>query len=35
LDIEKKASALEAENERQKLKMQNAIEGLAKQIAGT
>ena len=34
LDTEQKAAALEAENDNQKLKMQHAIEGLAKQLAG-
>jgi len=34
LDIEKKATALEAENQKQKLRMQNAIEGLTKQLTG-
>jgi len=32
--LEKKVAALEADNEKQKMKMQNAIEGLAKQLAG-
>ena len=35
LDTERRAADLEAENEKQKLKMQNAIEGLAKQLPGS
>jgi len=35
LELEKKAATLEAENQKQKVKMQSAIEGLAKQLAAT
>ena len=34
LELERKAAALETDNEKQKLKMRNAMEGLAKQLAG-
>jgi hypothetical protein len=35
LELERKAAALETDNEKQKLKMRNAMEGLAKQLAGS
>jgi hypothetical protein len=34
LESERKAATLETDNEKQKLKMRNAMEGLAKQLAG-
>jgi hypothetical protein len=35
IELERKAAAAEIDNEKQRLIMRNAIEGLARQLAGT
>jgi hypothetical protein len=34
LELERKAAATESDNEKQRLKMRNAIDSLAKQLSG-